>query len=138
MKNLVSMKQARAATEDAIYLEDMKHHPQKLITCRGTLFWGTHPAKKVLIKDVEVGIGQSMKPKQLWKLRTEYQAFPYDFFHKRVYEARSKQLAGPYWQVKRNKNGRELNCLEADKLRKQWVQGGEMEEMNDKFKRVGM
>ena len=57
MKNLVSMKQTRAATEDAIYLEDMKHHPQKLITCRGTLFWGTHPAKKVLIKDVEVGIG---------------------------------------------------------------------------------
>ncbi len=38
MKNLVSMKQTRAATEDAIYLEDMQHHPQKLITCRGTPF----------------------------------------------------------------------------------------------------
>jgi hypothetical protein len=79
-----------------------------------------------------------MKPKQLWKLRTEYQAFPYDFFCKRVYEARSKQLAGPYWQVKRNKNGRELDRLETDKMRKQSVQGGEMEEMNDMFKQVGM
>jgi hypothetical protein len=52
MKNLVSMtmKQTLAATEDAIYLEDLQHHPQKLITCTGTPFWGTHPAKKCSLR----------------------------------------------------------------------------------------
>ncbi len=54
----------------------------------------------------------------------------------RVYEARSEQLAGPYWQVKRNKNGRELNHLETDNMRKQWAHGVEMEEMNDMFKQA--
>ena len=136
MKKMVSMKQTRAATEEAIYQEDMRDHPQKLMTCRGTPFWDTHAAKKLLIKDVEDGVGQSVGPKELWKTRREYQAFPYDHFRMRVYEARSKQLAGPYWQVKRNKNGRELNRLETDKMRKQWAHGVEMEEMNDMFKQA--
>jgi hypothetical protein len=38
----------------------------------------------------------------------------------------------------KKQNGRELNCLETDKMRKQWIQGGEMEAMNDMFKQVGM
>jgi hypothetical protein len=58
-----------------------------------------------------------MMPRQLWESRVEYQAFPYDYFHKRVYEVRQKGLAGPYWQVKRNKNGRELHRLETDEMR---------------------
>ena len=63
----------------------------------------------------------SMKPKILWESRVEYQAFPYDHFRKRVYEIRSKQLAAPYWQVKRNKNGRELHRLETNEMRKVWA-----------------
>jgi hypothetical protein len=38
MKILVSKKVKLAATEDAIYLEDMQRHPQKQITCRGKPF----------------------------------------------------------------------------------------------------
>jgi hypothetical protein len=39
---LVSKKVMCAATEDAIYLEDIQHHPKKLITCRGIPFWNKH------------------------------------------------------------------------------------------------
>ena len=75
-----------------------------------------------------------MMPRQLWESRV--QAFPYDFFCKRVYEVRQKVLAGPYWQVKRNKNRRELHRLETDEMRKKWALNVEMEEMTDMFKRV--
>jgi hypothetical protein len=126
----------RAAAEDAIFLEDTQHHSQKQITCRVTPFWGNHAAKKMLIKDVEDGIGRTMMPKQLWESRVEYQAFPYDYFHKHVYEVRQKGLAGPYWQFKRNKNRRELHCLETDAMRKKWSLNVEMEEMTDMFKQV--
>ncbi len=90
----------------------------------------------MLIKDVEDGIGQTMMPRQLWESRVEYQAFPYDFFQKRVYEVRQKGLAGPYWPVKRNKNGRELHRLDTDEMRKKWALDVEMEEMTDMFKQV--
>jgi hypothetical protein len=56
-------------------------------------------------------------------------------FRKCVYEVRQKELAGPYWQVKRNKNGRELHHLETDEMRKKWALNVEMEEMTDMFKR---
>jgi hypothetical protein len=71
-------------------------------------------AKAMLIKDVEDGIGRTMRPQQLWESREEYQAFPYEFFCKQVYEVRQKALAGPYWQVKRNKSGKELHRLQTN------------------------
>ena len=92
MKILVSNKVVRAATEEVIFQEDMRNHQQKQITCRGTLFWGEHAAKKLLIKDVDNGIGQTMKTQELWKSRKEYQAFPYEFFRKRVYEVGRRHL----------------------------------------------
>ena len=121
MKKLVTKKETLALMENNIYLEDMQNHPQKLVTCRGTPFWNTHAAKTLLTEDVKAGIDRRMKPKILWESRVEYQAFPYDHFRKRVYEIRSKQLAAPYWQVKRNKNGRELHRLETDEMRKVWA-----------------
>ena len=132
MKILVSKKVKLATTEDAIYLEDMQYQPQKRITCRGTPFWGKHAAKKMLIKDVADGIGRTMMPWQLWESRVDYQAFPYELFCKRVYEVRQKGLAGPYWQLKRNKHGRELHHLETDEMRKTWAL--EMEEVTGMFK----
>ncbi|KAL3778723.1 hypothetical protein ACHAW5_006120 [Stephanodiscus triporus] len=56
MKALVSQKVRRAATEEAIYQEDMRQHTHKEITCRGTPLWNKHAAKAMLIKDVEDGI----------------------------------------------------------------------------------
>ncbi len=134
MKNLVNAKEMRAAAEDSIFLEDTQHYSPKLITFRGTPFWSNHAANNMLIKDVEDGIGQTMMPMQLWESRVEYQAFPYDYFCKHVYEVKQKGLAGPYWQVKRNKNGRELHRLETDEKRTKWALNVEMEEMTDVFK----
>jgi hypothetical protein len=134
MKILVSKKVKLAATEDAIYLEDMQHRPQKQITCRGTPFWGKHAANKLLLKDVADGIGQTMMPRQLWESRVEYQAFPYDYFRKCIYEVRQKGLAGPYWQLKSNKQGREQHRLETDEMMKTWALDVEMEEMTGMFK----
>jgi hypothetical protein len=92
----------------------------------------------MLIKDVDNGIGQTMKTQELWKSRTEYQAFPYEFFCKRVYEVRQKALAAPYWQVKRNKNGRELHRLQTNRMREKWAMDVEIEKMTGMFKQVGM
>lgn len=135
MKALVSQKVRRAATEEAIYQEDMRHHTHKEITCRGTLFWNKHAAKAMLIKDVEDGIGRTMKPRQLWESREEYQAFPYEFFRKRVYEVRQKALAGPYWQVKRNKSGKELHRLQTNEMREKWALNVQVEKITDMFNR---
>jgi hypothetical protein len=66
--------------------------------------------------------------------RGEYKEFSYVFFCKHVYEVRSKQLARPCWQTKRNKNARELHHLETDKMRKKWAYGDDMEKMIDMFK----
>ncbi len=68
----------------------------------------------MLIKDVEDGIDQPMTKRQLWESWAEYQAFPSDFFRKRVKEVQQKALAAPYWQYKRSKNGREQQHLETD------------------------
>ena len=112
----------------------MRHHPQKQITCRGNPCWGKHEAKKMLIKDVEDSIGRTMKTQQLWGLREEYQAFPYDFFCRCVYEFRQKALAAPYWQAKRNKNRRELHHLQTNEMKEKWAMNVEIEKMTDMFK----
>jgi hypothetical protein len=138
MKNLVYKRVTRAATEDALYQEDMQNHPQKHVTCRGTPFWGQHAAKKMLMKDVEDKIDSKMEIRQLWESRKEYKAFPYEFFRRRVYEVRQKALAAPYWQVKRNKNGRELHRLVTDNMREKWAMDVEMEKMTDMLDRVCM
>jgi hypothetical protein len=69
-------------------------------------------------KDFEDGIGRNTKPKELWMSRREYQYFPYNYFCKCVHTVRYKQLAAPYWQVKRNKNGRDIHRLETNEMRK--------------------
>jgi hypothetical protein len=88
----------------------------------------------MLDKDLKDGIGQNMKPKELWMSRREYQYFPYNYFCKRVHKVRYKQLAAPYWQVERNKNGRALHRLETDEMRKKWADGEDFEEMISMFK----
>ena len=91
--------------------------------------------KKMLDKDLKEGIGQNMKPKELWMSRREYQYFPYNYFCKRVHEVRYKQLAAPYWQVKKNINGRALQHLETNEMRKKWADGEDFKEGISMFKR---
>lgn len=46
-----------AATEDAIFKEDVQNHPKKVMTCRATTpLWNQHAAKMILRKDVEDGV----------------------------------------------------------------------------------
>ncbi len=130
---LVSNKVMPVATEEAIYQEDMQDHSQKYTTCRGTPFWGKHAAKKMLMKDVVDGIDK-LEIRQLWESSEEYKTFPYDFFCKHVYEVRQKARAAEYWQIKRNKNGRELHHLETDEMSEKWDMGVEIEKMTDMFK----
>jgi hypothetical protein len=116
----------------------MQCHPQKQITWRSTPLWSEHAAKKMLDKDLKDGIGQNMKPKELWMLRREYQYFHYNYFCKRVHEVRHKHCAATYWQVKKNKNGRGIHCLEINEMRKKWVDGEDFEEMIGMFKQASL
>ncbi len=64
----------------------------------------------------------------MWQSREEYNKFPLKFFSKHVYEVRSKQIAGPYWQVKRNKNAMKLHRVKTDRIRKEWEDYAKVEE----------
>ena len=60
-----------------------------------------------------------MKPHQLWESRSEYQEFPLKVFRKHIYQERTKQLAVPYWQYKRNKNATE-KYEQIEAMLKEW------------------
>ena len=75
-----------------------------------------------------LGKAIKMKPQQLWKLREEYQAFPLHIFRKHIYQERTKQLAAPYWQHKRNKNAQK-QYEEKEEMLKEWSQA----QMNTKI-----
>ena len=128
MKALIAKRSHQASVEEALFKEDMQRHQKKQTTCRNTPFWNTHEAKKLLMKDVRDGIDKTMAPKDLWLLRKEYQEFPLDSFRQHIYDIRSKQVAGPYWQVKRNKNAMKLHRIETDRMRKEWAEGIELED----------
>ena len=68
-------------------------------------------------------------------IKEEYQAFPYEFFRKRVYEVRQKALAAPYWQVKRNKSGKELHRLQTNEMREKWALDVQVEKITDMLNR---
>ena len=65
------------------------------------------------------GTVKNIKPQQLWKSREEYKEFPLKIFRKHVYQERTKQLAAPYWQHKRNKSARK-KYEETEELLKEW------------------
>jgi hypothetical protein len=77
--------------------------PRKTVTSRGKKFWSSHPANTRLIEDTKSGKASSMKPKELWKSHEDYQDFDLDDFRKHVYQEKYRQIAGPYWQKKRNR-----------------------------------
>ena len=51
---------------------------------------------------------------------------------------RRQPLAAPYWQVKRNKNGREHHHLQTNRMREEWAMDVEIEKMTDMYKGVGI
>ena len=94
--------------------------PRKSVTSKGKQFWGDHPAKKRLTEDTLSGKAKTLKPKELWKCHADYQAFSLEDFRKHIYQEKYKQLAGPYWQKKRNKIGQKEHEKIVRKLYQEW------------------
>ena len=101
------------------YQDDMLKLPRCNKTTRGYPFWETHKASELLEKDEESGRAHELKPMALWKSRTEYQDFPIDVFRKHIYQLRSKRLAAPFWQYKRNMIAR-MKYEEVERSMKEW------------------
>ena len=101
------------------YQDDMLKLPRCNKTTRGYPFWETHKASELLEKDEESGRAEELKPMALWKSRKEYQDFPIDVFRKHIYQLRSKRLAAPFWQYKRNMIAR-MKYEEVERSMKEW------------------
>ena len=88
-------------------IELFKNHrlrfPKKSVSSKGKPIWRDHTASDLLKSDTKSGKAEKVKPKQLWESREEYQKFSLEDFTKHVYQEKYRQLAGPYWQKKRNK-----------------------------------
>ena len=121
MKVLTSKRMQQITNEEESYQRDMLKLPHKEQTSKGYPFWNKHAASDLLKNDVESGVDSGMKPKELWESREEYQEFPLCVFRKHIYQERTKQLAAPYWQPKRNKNALK-KMEEAQKMLKEWDQ----------------
>ena len=80
-----------------------------------------------------------MTPKDLWESQEDYQAFSVDDFQEHIYQERRKQLAGPYWQQKRNKTAMKEREKKVDEMCHKWIQNKWEEDMNDitsQFQRI--
>ncbi len=120
MKKLTSKRKDLIRAEEAACHRDMLKLPPNTRTNRGLPFWHRHLAAKLLVEDVKSGKSKTMKPCKLWESRKEYQDFPLRIFRKHIYQERTKQLAAPYWQHKRNKIAQKQFEEEVDKLADDW------------------
>ena len=128
----------RATTEKEteLFEEHRRHCKNRSRTSRGKLFWNKHPAKERLIEDTKSGKANVMTPKDLWKSHDDYQAFLLDDFRGHIYQERSKQLVGPYWQQKRNKHAIKKHDETVDKMSHEWNQNKWEGDMNDIISRL--
>lgn len=114
-----------------LFMEHCIIVPKKSVTSRGKLFWSMHSAKDRLAEDTKSGRTKQMKPKELWKSHDDYQDFSLEDFRKHIYQEKYKQLAGPYWQKKRNKIGLKEHEKTVRKLYQEWHHTKWESDMND-------
>ena len=119
MKDLTSKRKDRISKEEAAFNRDMLKIPPKNASIKGYPFWNNHPASYLLKEDEMNGTAKQMKPEELWKSRSEYQDFPLLVFCKHIYQERTKQLAAPYWQHKRNINAKK-KFEDAQEMLNEW------------------
>ncbi len=119
MEKRTNKRKQQLLAEKQAYESDMKKLPRSRTTSRGYPFWHTHKASELLDEDEECGKAKRLTPKELWKSREEYQAFPLSVFRGHIYQLRTKRLAAPYWQYKRNTNARK-EYEETEKNLKDW------------------
>lgn len=105
-----------------IFEEHMILFPRGSKTSRGKLFWDTHPSNGLLEDDTKSGKAKELKPKALWESREEYQEFDLDDFRGHIYQERSKQLAGAYWQHKLRRFAAKKHRREVRKMKRQVCQ----------------
>ena len=120
MIKLTSKHRERLESDIELFRLHRLKHPQMTISSRGKRIWNNHPAKLKLIADTSSGKAASMKPKQLWETLEEYQDFSLKDFRKHVYQEKYRQLAGPYWQQKRNKAAEKKHYEEVEKMYQEW------------------
>lgn len=124
-KNMVKLTDGRRKQlkrDVEIFREHMILFPRASLTSRGKPFWDTHPANSLLVEDTSSGRAKEFKPKALWESREEYQVFDLDDFRKHIYQERSKQLAGPYWQQKLRRVAAKKNRRAVREMRMQFHQ----------------
>ena len=122
MRALTSKRKELIKEEEESFKKDMLKLPPKETTSRGLPFWHTHKASELLedhvTNEIE-GVIAKVKPQVLWKSQKEYQEFPLTIFRKHIYQERTKRLAAPYWQFKRNANARKT-YEEVEEMLKGW------------------
>ena len=112
--------------------------PKRTVTNRGKPFWNKdHSANNQLRDDTRSGKTKAMKPKELWESNVIYQDFSSDF-RKHIYQEKYKQLAGPYWQKKRNKAALKKHKEEVRKLHEEALHNKYDGEMDDIVQGFGL
>ena len=122
MKCLTLKRRNLISEEEAKYKRDKAKYPKRDKTSKGIPFWSNSQASELLrqhVSDEMEDKAQRTKPQELWKSRIEYQKFPLPIFRKHIYQERTKQLAAPYWQHKRNKNASK-KYEETEAMLKEW------------------
>jgi len=138
MKKLTEKRRRLIKEEEDAFHHDMLLLPANEITNRGVPFWNKHSASKLLEQDEASGVAKKMKPKQLWQSRIEYKDFPLSVFRKHIYQERTKQLAAPYWQYKRNQIAKK-KFEDAQQEMKRWDQNqfeGSLNNVIDEWERL--
>jgi hypothetical protein len=122
--------------EEEAFKAYVRANPRPEFTDRNITFWDTHAADKLLEKDIADGTaGMMASRKDLWLSREEYQAFPLGVFRNHFYQERRKQLAGAYWQYKRNMLAQREHDKQVEEMKDEWHENiaKDVEEMMGKL-----
>ena len=104
---------------------------KRSISSRGKQIWRDHPAKEKLIEDTKSGRAQELKPKELYESCEEYMHFSLEDFRKHVYQEKYRQIAGPYWQQKRNTAALREQEKKVNELFAEWGESKYDEDLTD-------
>ena len=80
-----------------------------------------------------------IKPSELWLTKECYQDFTLDDFRKHVYQEKYRQLAGPYWQQKRNKIALKEHLKQVEQTYQEWHQSKfdkDMDGLTDRLAKI--
>lgn len=131
MVELTDRDRRQTDEEVELFRQHCSHCTKRSVTSRGKPFWQDHAANKQLRDDTRSGKAKQMKPKKLWESNIDYQVFSLEDFRKHVYQERYRQLAGPYWQKKRNKAALKAHEDEVQRLHNECLHNKYEGDMNE-------